>query len=491
MNLKKLIAGTLGLAVVGFALNNCGGTTAATSTVTISGTLATTASRAMDLQEADQRATYKVRCVTLSGTPESGEGEVDDTTHKFSLQIASAAGVPLGCFVLSGTTIVATVAFKGSTTGLDGTTTNEGTYVSGSGGDLEFGTVTLDLSTGTATVVKADVTGSAAGGSTTVVPGTFASMTGTWAVSNCIVPSTGLACPEGHRDGGPPSSLFFHQMGPITDADAKTHYGFAVWQDATMYAACGSTEGIPTGQLPTGWTTSDASLTTPLTPYSLDLMNFKAQSFGGGKTACGATYAGPSMTCNEIAANTDHWQNGHGFDFSVADCKAICVMSAHNDDSSGGSCRREIERDWSKQQAALSAGQLACTGSGCGSGPAAGAVTLRDDRPQGRFVANELIINGTVGTVVDKKDHAEHACIGTPGSSCTNIDCRINEKVTINIQQASATSAVISVTMKNDVYGMNSTTTAQCLNNDSKTNHIAQKASENQAFVFTATKTSR
>src|SRR5262245_19387990 len=98
-----------------------------------------------------------------------------------------------------------------------------------------------------------------------------------------------------------------------------------------------------------------------------------------------------------------------------------------------------------------------------------------------------MVINGNVGTVVDQKERDEYVCIGAPNSPCTQHHCKVSEKVTINIQQSSATAATVSVVMKNDVYGVSPDTTEQCLDNTNGNNWLAHKVS-GEAFVFNMTK---
>ena len=85
---------------------------------------------------AESITNYGVRCVTLSGTPQAGEGACD-TSGNFSLALASATSVPIGCFVIQGSgvsaSVVAVMAFQGTTTGLDGNPQRQGSYVAGAG----------------------------------------------------------------------------------------------------------------------------------------------------------------------------------------------------------------------------------------------------------------------------------------------------------------------------------------------------------------------
>src|SRR4051812_44062292 len=80
--------------------------TTSAGTVKISGTLSSgtvsrLSSRLLDNSNIDDIlasvsiTSFGVRCVTLSGDPQAGEGECD-SSGSFSLSLASATGVPIG-----------------------------------------------------------------------------------------------------------------------------------------------------------------------------------------------------------------------------------------------------------------------------------------------------------------------------------------------------------------------------------------------------------
>lgn len=355
---------------------------------------------------------------------------------------------------------------------------------------MEMGTVTLNLTTGQATVNSSGITGTAAN-TTNTGSGTWVALNGAYTVSSCKNAITGAACSRSEERDGPPSSLYFHQMGPATGGGG-THYGLAVWKDAASYTGCGSREGIT---LPSGWTTSDTTLTNAFTFDSFDtsFANYKARDFGGGKTACNATYS-TNMLCSAIAGNTGNWGNGT-ITFSTADCKAQCAASAV---SGGGdssqivtsTCPARFMVDWSKVQSASATGQLStCTTSGCGTSAAAGYIS-RQTSPTNRFVANELVITGDSATVTDNTTNTQYACVrATPSATnCTQIACDVTEHVNLAIKETSATTATILVNINTTVSGHSPTTSTACLDNSGGDNYIAQRVSTPQAFVMTVTK---
>lgn len=282
---QSIILGTM--VCLGFLLTACGGgSSTANNTVTISGTLA--GSRESDTRQVlsiaeienygrPDYSIYDIRCVTLSGTPIAGVGTVA-AGGAFSLSMDGAAGSAIGCFVLkhADSSVVASVVFQAETTGIDGTTTREGSYVAGSGGQYEFGTVTLDTTHGLATVEKKNITVPA--GAATGANGTWANVKGTWNLT-CVNPPAGdtvySSCNArgGDDKKGPPATIYFDQIDHVTDG-AHEHSGFFVWDSEASYTACGSKEGV---NLPNGWTSPDASLTAALTFPNLDLTTISAQ----------------------------------------------------------------------------------------------------------------------------------------------------------------------------------------------------------------------
>lgn len=489
------------MAVSGLVVTNCSkNATDTTSNLTISGIVAASrdARDIADIEdgEDDSRVSctpssgatsFTMRCVTLSGTIAASESAVDTSTCSFSLTLPISDGTPFGCFVMNGSSLVATVAFTSTTTGMDGGTTSEGSYVAGGGGSLEFGTVNLSVASGTATVVKTEVTGTATTASGSSSSGSFTDMTGTWAVSNCKNLTTGETCASDFRGSGPPSSLYLHQMGPATDGSGGTHYGLAVWKSALAYQNCGSKEGVT---LPSGWTTSDSTLgggSFTFDSFDNDFSDYSARDFGGGKTTCNFTYTS-GLKCDAISANTGNWGNGT-VTFSADDCKAMCAANAVHEIESG-TCPARWNTDWSKVNAATATGQIStCTSAGCGTGAAASYIT-RSTRPQNRFVSNEMVITGSTGTVYDDNSETQYACVKASASTqnCTQISCTVTEHVVVQINQTSSTTAMIGVTITNTANGIGGTTTSQCTDTTLVDNHIASRVSKAEAFVFTATK---
>ncbi len=437
------------LAVVTGLVTSCGSETS--SAVTISGSLAVSSSR-----DAVNRAdTYKVRCVTLSGTPTAGEGTVDTTSGAFSLEIASATNVPIGCFVLNATTsaIVGVVSFESTSTGIDGSPTREGSYIAEEGtSGLSFGTVTLNLTTGTAKVEKTKVV--ATGGNGAGIAGTWTDPTGTWKISAIAgEPPTGYAkvCPVGQNEGcnGPHEgeTVYMKQYSATEMPGSKAHKGFALWKDAASFTACNG-EGVT---LPAGWTadagstamTSAMSITTAIPdPATID---------NKGGVCDGST----SAKCDAIT--------GTNWGMSQNQCRFYCAISGMRDI---GGCTGDVNIDWAGGTfhtalglAAPTWSGSAWTGAGTGSATAGdlvtylnGSVKINKKRARNRHMMNEIIITGAVGSVQDNSYEQRTACASYGAGGCTGPQtCNMQRTMRLTMTQTSATTAVAELVMRGAV----------------------------------------
>ncbi len=285
--MKKLIGVSLFAGVTVLVISSCGGSSSGSS-FTVSGQLAVSASRRADEKTPVVRdvTSYTVDCTTLvsSGTPTACSGTADSSGNFSCGPLPD--GVPFGCFVEQSGSIVAVMAFTAATEGVNGSTA-QGTIVAGGGTTgLSLGTVSVNLTTGTAVVNMANVT--ATGGSAPATTSTGVSSwanverTGGWTIAalpSSQVPAGAHApCAAGTQNCNGPEvgqPVFLAQY-QATDTSNNTHLGVAIWNGSgatpmTNYSAC--VNGTSTGegaQLPTGLTAvagannNAAALTLPL-----------------------------------------------------------------------------------------------------------------------------------------------------------------------------------------------------------------------------------
>jgi hypothetical protein len=457
---------------------------------------------------------YGVRCVTLSGTPQAGEGTCN-TSGSFSLSIAEATGVPIGCFVLKGTSVIAMVAFEGTSTGIDGQAQREGTYVAGTGATgLNFGTINVDLAKGQAIVTKAAVKeeGSSAPGT---VSGTWADMTGTWQIKSGGNVPDGYAkvCPPGTQDCQGPSeneTIYFAQYA-ATDGSGGAHTGMALWKDQSAYTSCVMGSGKGEGaQLPSGWTTS-SRLQDPLalTTTIPDPLSGKPQAHGG-QYLCNlkSSLVTNSTTCLSILTDTalsngTAWAAGssqtgagntgtNGIDdhwgLTPAQCSLHCSINSNWESS--GSCTGEFAVDWNGFGDKLDNVTPVLSGGTSGSWtngsvPAdtsssdfvsylEGKVKFFTKSPKARHMFNEIMIKGATGTLTDHKEHSQTACSSTSSGGCTGqVQCQVVENIRLSLVQTSSTEARAELIMKNSLAPNMSEADKQICKNDSNA-HIRE-----------------
>ncbi len=438
------------LAVVTGLVTSCG--SESTSAVTISGSLALTTSRDL-VSRADS---YAVRCVTLSGTPTAGEGTVDPTSGAFSLELASATNVPIGCFVLNATTsaIVAVVSFESTTTGIDGSATREGSYIAEEGtSGISFGTVSLNLTTGTAKVEKSKVV--ATGGNGAGIAGTWTDPTGTWKISSIAgTPPTGYAkvCPAGVTDNscnGPHEgeTVYMKQYSATEMPGSKAHKGLALWRDASSQAACVG-EGVT---LPAGWAadTGSTGLTTAMSIVTAIPDPATVDNKGG---VCGGS---SSAKCSAIS--------GSNWGYTQAQCQFYCSITGMRDVSG---CTGDVMIDWAGGTFNTALGLTsptwsgsAWTGTGTSSSTSGDFVTylnssvkINKKRARNRHMMNEIIINGAVGSVQDNQYEQRTACTSYGTGGCTGPQtCNLQRTMRLTMTQTSATTAVAELVMRGAV----------------------------------------
>lgn len=448
---------------------------------------------------------YKVRCVTLSGTLKSGEGTCD-TAGAFSLSLLADAGSPVGCFVMKNDTLVATVAFEGSSTGMSGSSQREGSYVAGSSsGGFDFGTMTIDVDKGLAIVKKSAITTSngATGGA---AAGSFADMTGSWTIHAISNPPTGyVTAVTSGNDGPTDGQTIYMAQYSAKDTSAATHFGLAIWESQSVFTSCtsGGGEGA---QLPAGWTllsgagsstlTGALALTTTFPDPSNASVKISNASKGG-QTLCGITLSNSNHTCSEFGntytwlagANSSHWG------MTPAECQFYCAMNNMWDYSS--TCTAEFNVDWgslwgSNGQTSPFSGITwgGSSWSGLTSSSSTDAVTYFSGavkfrkQPRKRFMFNELVVSGGVGTLIDHKDRVASACTSyQAGGGCASanlVQCHISENNRLTITQTSSTSAnveLIQVTKVSD------TDSSYCAADEN-----IKKELKSKKYIFTVSK---
>jgi hypothetical protein len=464
-------------------------TSSSTSSVAISGTLA--ASALVDYLSdngasyATDFSVYTMRCVTLSGDLKAGSGTCA-ADGSFSLTIDGATGVAVGCFLMQGTSLIATMEISGSDTGLSGSSSTESSVVP-SGGSLVLGTITFDKANGKLTVPKAQISGVGS------AAGTFTDVTGTWKVDTCKTfnNTTGVfeACPAkgGNGGGGVPDFVYLHQLA-ATDGAGKAHTGLSVWESPTAFSDCGSVEGI---QLPAGWTATTAGMTTAISFVGLDLAGAKVQwADGNGRTVCGIPATAGTTLCSGLIAASGNWGTPPGgVAFGNSACRAMCYANSVFNSAQTG-CLQEFTVDWSKTQGPQ-AGSLVCDAGGCydsGGSTSNYNYVKPSKQPRGRFIANEMIVAGNIGSLTDHKRREEYPCIkNADGMGCTSVHCPINENILFTITESSATTATIDVLQKRGLDPtLDAATAAKCLTDDSN-NYVPHEVGE-EHILLTATK---
>lgn len=508
--------------------------TSSGSTMTVSGTLATGSVSTMSVGGEAKEAQfntygvnannissfditqYGVRCVTLSGTPQAGEGSCA-SDGSFSLSLASATNVPIGCFVISGSgtsaSIVATLAFQGTSTGIDGSTTREGSYVAGDGtSGLKMGAITLDLSKGLAVVPKSQVTATGGTGGATL-SGTFADMSGDWTIHAMSSVPTGYVTAGASGNDGPSDGMVIHfGYYTATDGSSNTHHGLSIWESASAFAACGSGEGVT---LPSGWTPASGSSaltaamsvsTTFPSPAATTIQSYGGQVFANlpsaaNGQACSAiisTYSSSgswtNSSCtanNSTCANTNaHWG------LAPAEAQFYCAMNGVWNMNSG--CSGEFNVDWANLWSAgnpftgiswngsawtSSGTQLTADTSDNNAVKYFGGKVRFNKNPKKRFMMNELIINGATGTLTDHHDFTNTACsqYGSKGECTgTQVTCHIQENSKLTITQTDSTHANVELVQ---VTGVSPTDDTLCTTDTNA--HISKGQSK---WMFTISK---
>jgi hypothetical protein len=467
--------------------------TLGTGTVSMMGDINRDSENELRMQEGTfSISNYGVRCVTLASTPTAADGQCD-SSGKFSLNLPGATGVPVGCFVISGSgssaNVIATLAFQGTSTDINGNTSRAGSYVPGSGtSGLTLGAVTLDLNKGLAVVPTAQIAGSTG---PTAPTNTFTNMTGAWLIHAMSTVPTGYrtAGTAGGNDGPQDGQTIY--LGYYSALNGgEDHHGLSIWNSAADLTACNG-EGAT---LPGGWSLNPNSspnnkLTTavnisttipgptgiPVSCYNgqnfVDLVSTVCASANAGNnwqssTMCSAILTDPAISNGTVWASTScsagsgctpnsvHW--------GMAPVQAAFLCTLNNIRSASGSCGGDVSIDWGNLWSSANSSAISSVGYSAGSFtglPAAdtshndavsyfnGAIRFKKS-PRNRFLFGEFYLNGNLGSLTDHHDYLDNACAGTKGSngSCQSADmrvCHVSENNKLTITQTDATHATV------------------------------------------------
>ena len=480
----------------------CGTTSSSnvTSGVTISGTLSGSRDSSEALHEllrtTNSPTSYTVNCVTLSGTASSCSGTCDSGGH-FSCG-PLPTGVPFGCFVEQSGTIVAVLAFTSSTTGLNNTSTSQGSIVAGSGATgMNLGQITLNTSTGTAVVTMANVTTTGGSGpsSTSTGVSTFANLEDShgWTIQATpaaqLPPGVQTATTNGNNGPTIGQTIFLAQY-EATDASSNTHVGLSIWNGGassatamTDYNACtsGGGEGA---QLPSGFTAiagpnNNASLlsgallmsTTLPNPANVQIAGGSPTPSSGNPGVCSITGLNtPTDNCTQVPSepgfnNPSITANGHGGTVGGDTCIFLCSMN-NIGHATGGNCAANVNVNWGQmgpntfQKTGFdpywtgstwvdNSGAVSFTADVSPPGGAAksyfgGAVVYSGGNPNNRFMFGELIVSaGGIGTLSNQQPtQTIGICTTNPGQNGCPVPnqatCHLTELDQLTITETAA-----------------------------------------------------
>lgn len=415
---------------------------------------------------------YTMVCSMLVD-PFSSDSKALDSSGKFSLSIAGAAGKPIGCFLTKSGKIAAVVEFTAASSGFSGAAGGSAFNPNGDSTSLTLPT-TLSISNG----VVAVNTSAIVQDGTTAPTTTWADPTGAWnitgACQNGFDKTSGTYKSEcqgaAGGQGDIPTSVYLKQIGATNGSNSKT--GLSIWASSAARVACGNVEGPVT--LESGWSATggwnaaftgtgsfDVSSTGAVaTASSLAI----AQTFGGNQTVCNATVATPGTTkCSAV----DFTGKGTGWGMSDNACKLYCVLMAiqnnrpdegqNNYDFGGATCplryrmnhqySNELSNDkdfnGSNNPGAFNGGSCAVGVNKCAHTGNTLTFLEPDGRgPASRFMFGELFISSNVGTLV-QKEHFSHNFSNQAMTG--SITCGGSHIEKFTMVQESATKATVTV----------------------------------------------
>ncbi|MEZ4871190.1 MAG: hypothetical protein R2827_02880 [Bdellovibrionales bacterium] len=488
------------------------------SSLTIEGSLGGASAQSISYKSASVGAftmtDYKVRCVTLTGSPQAGEGAVgSDGSFSLDISVSGSDAVPVGCFILAvaDDSVAATVTFDTGSTGMGASSLKEGSLPGAAGNAMNFGAINFDPDTGVATVDKSSI--SYGRGAAPDVSGTWTDPTGSWNMT-CTGLTTGYDCPV--ESGTFP--IFIHQFSATNNTTSQTEYGLSIWMDDSgsqtplaafqgcdssgsegtenIDALIGSTHSSPTTSISGADVTDDFAFSSWPNLAALDTVTAPMWS---GQSVCGATVAGDDgdsdgiLQCDEIT-NRDSWGDG-SITFSDNDCKALCaIQSLENENDGYGSCARRVNVAWNK---IWDGGTLSSPGDlyadydtidGTTTASSTAGIVNGEDEPSHRKVIGQLTTNGKIGSVVSEKEYTWYICVGDGTSACSSHKCTATETVKMNITAESAASIVAEVVIAMVPDNDRQNQTALVLQRLRSRNWFIEESLVREKFLLTGTK---
>ena len=512
-NKQWIVLPATAMAVAAISAGCGSATTASSSGFTVSGTLNTGSSsggndeigriQALAANRTSLTA-YDVRCVTLSGSVQSCDGTCDSGGN-FSCG-PLPTGTPFGCFVEQSGSIVAVMAFAGSTTGLNGSSTSQGSIVAGGGTTgLSLGTVSLNVSTGTAVVSMANVqaTGGSAPASTNTGVSTFANLEDQngWTIhaitdGSSLPPgvTTAVTGCTSNCDGPGDGQIIFLAQYQATDSSGNTHVGLSIWNGgssastaSTFYNACmasghgeGATNLASNGMTAVAGPNNNAAQLTGTLGLTTALPN---PANVPASPVCGITGSVSNRNCSHASLSAAAGYNPTSWGFpsgSVGDdqCTFLCTLNNIGQANQSSGCGANVNVNWgvingsgSGQSSLFNSNfdpqysgstwsdhgsddvSFAAAGSppqGVAASYLNGGVAFSGSSPSNRFMFGELIVSaGGIGTLSNSQSYTQTICASGGNSGCTaQTTCHITEVDQITITETAssggnATAAVV------------------------------------------------
>jgi len=219
------------------------------SDVTLSGSMQDASAQIQkNLTKAITYTDYVLYCVTFTSPPEAGSGAFD-ATGSFSVTLANAAGLAVGCFINDAATNepITTLTFQtGDTSGLGSGDTSSAAIKGGA----HTITIVFDPVNKTATAdISAIIDTTAVDTDATSGGITPDDITGDWTLS-CATEAQGNSAEELDQcvaflsDVGSGSIPIYTEVLSGTEANGDKVYAMAPWESAATFQACGSAEAL-------------------------------------------------------------------------------------------------------------------------------------------------------------------------------------------------------------------------------------------------------
>lgn len=185
---------------------------------------------------------YTLVCVTFTNPPSSAIGNLNnngDGTYSYDLNLADAAGKPIGCFINNASNVpVTTVAFNIT----DGTGLNNSTTGAPLSGGSHTININFDPETNAAsaniTSANLDESNNDTGSNATALATTMA---GNWSLT--CADNTDTDC-SSFLEAGPGGYLPIYVNIASGNQDGQQVHAMGVWQSETLFTSCGGHEGM-------------------------------------------------------------------------------------------------------------------------------------------------------------------------------------------------------------------------------------------------------